>query len=191
MRSRSSKSTSIGLGLLAVTLLVVACGGSGQVVVREGETAAARFAAALERIAVTLGKPAKDVESGIKLKMPGATIDDLAIQAEKTAEETAALERIALAQAAAEAERAKNLEAIHGATCDLISILETASDATTPEEEQQAFASAIVERMQQQEIDLSTQRATAIWDAVLQQYNNLSQNGTVDPSQIGLDLACL
>lgn len=174
---------------MAVSLLILACSGGGQQAVRQGEAAANRFSAAIARIAETLGKPAAEVESGIRLKLPTATIDDLARQAEKTADETAALRRIA-EQAAREAEEVKTLEAIHGATCDLVNILDQLAEAS-PEAQQQVFVNAIFARMQQQGLHPSDAKAAEIWDAVLGQYSRLSQDGSIDPGQIAIDLACL
>jgi hypothetical protein len=178
--------------VVAATVLssmIVACSGGGQQVARQGEAAASRFSAAIARIAATLGKPAAEVESGIRLKLPTATIDDLARQAEKTADETAALRRIA-EQTAREAEQVKTLEAIHGATCDLVDILDKLAEAS-PDDQQQVFVNAILTRMDQQGLDPTEAKAAEIWDAVLEQYQRLSQGGAVDPSQMAIDLACV
>ena len=170
------------IGVLVIALTLGACSPTG-------ETAAARFAAAIERIAQNLGRSSGEVEQKFRVKLPNTSIDDLATQAEKSATDTDVLKQAAAQAAAKEAERIETFTAIHDATCDAVAIYSDVSKAKGDHDA--AFQQAITDRLKEHRLEASTGKVAAIWQAVVAQFDSISTNGRFDTNQATIDFACL
>src|SRR3954451_23057771 len=88
--------------LIALCIALGACSGGGGTAAK---SAAQRLSEAAAKIGAAFGRTAPEIETGIRVKMPNATIDELAAQAERSAAQAAQHEAIAVRQAAREADR--------------------------------------------------------------------------------------
>ncbi len=168
-----------------VVLLLGACGGGGGSVTR---TAAQRFDDAVALIAKAFGKSTGEVRAGFETKLPAATIDDLAIQAERTAVRAADLERIA-AQRAQDARRQAMMETLYGATCDYIEIADELA-ATPSEDRWPRFEAILVEKLAEHQLDTGSASVTALSEDVADLLNILTSNSTRPVADVAVDLAC-
>jgi hypothetical protein len=170
---------------VCLILLLAACGESGPV----ARTAAQRLDDAVALIAKALGKSTTEVRTGIDRKLPGATVDELAAQAERTAAKTAEMERLAAREAqAAEREQAM-IDTIYGATCDYIEIADELA-STPPEQRWPKFEAMLAQKLAEHAFDSGQANVQALSKDVLEFWDSVSNNSTRPMSDIATDLAC-
>ena len=176
----------------AAMLLAAACGEAAPI----ARTAAQRIDEAVALIAKTLGKDAGEVRTGIRIRLPvGATDEEFAVQAERTAAKTAAMQRLAEEEAARiaarEAQQARlqeEADTIYGATCDWLDIADEM--ASQPGDQRvQAFQEILVKKLAAHAFKTDQENMNTLRDEVQSLINSTSSPDR-SPAEIATDLAC-
>jgi hypothetical protein len=170
---------------VGLILLLAACGKSGPA----ARTAAQRLDDAVALIAKALGKSTTEVRTGIKSKLPAATVDDLAAQAERTAARTAEIERLAARDAQAAARKQAMIDTLYGATCDYIDIADELA-STPPEQRWPKFEAILVQKLAEHQFNTEQSSVEAPSKDVHDLWDSVSNNSTRPLSDIATDLAC-
>lgn len=141
---------------------------------------------AAETIARQTGRSASEIESAFRLALKGSSEEEIAAAAVKAAERNQWLERLG-ASLVLGTERQRTLQAITGATCDVISLLRDFGDAATPEQARQA----VVANIRAQQLPESEAKVGEIVKGIVAQVDALAANGSLDLGQASIDLACI
>ena len=141
---------------------------------------------AAETIARQTGRTTSEIESAFRLALKGSSEDEIAAAAVKAADRNRWLESLG-ARLALGTERQRTLQAITGATCDVISLVSDFGAAATPEQARRA----IIANIRAQQLPESEAKVGEIVKGIIAQVNALASNGSLDLGQASIDLACI
>jgi len=144
------------------------------------------LAKAADVIGPRIGKSAEEVEQGFKFKLPLLTDEQIAVQAERTVQETSWIDAM-LARAAQN--RIKIAKVAHSAACDWIEVADAWAQET-PESQANAFAAIVVGHIQAEGLSPSDAELRDLVNTILDQVDRM-QTGTFDAGKLSTDLACL
>ena len=174
--SRRRGNLFVACALSVAMLLVAGCNPS----------AAERLAKAADVIGPRIGKTADEVVQGFKFKLALLTDEQIAVQAERTVQETSWIDAM-LARAAQN--RIKIAKVAHSAACDWIEVADAWAQET-PDAQAKAFAEIVVGHIRSEGISPSDAELRDLVNTILDQVDRM-QTGTLDPGKLSTDLACL
>lgn len=168
----------VTLAVCGLLLSSVGCGSTSN--------AAARLRNAATTLSPRLGQSADDIANRFRSQFRGQSDEAIAAHAELAVAKTTWLDSV-IARAAQN--RAKIAKVAHRAACDWIEIRDAYVNA--PEGLQAAaLAEIIVGHIQSQSLEPDEAEILEIVETVLTEVERL-ENGTLSPTELALDLACL
>jgi hypothetical protein len=143
------------------------------------------FRTQVEAVASNIGRNADDVENAFRRALPGATEAELEVAATRSASDTAWIKSLGRSVLAGWEEQ-QTLRAISGGTCDIVGLINDATEATT----QSQLVGVIRYHIQLQGMTPTDQKIADVAKGIAENLQSMIAKGEFDDGVL-LDLACL